>query len=116
MFSDPQTLTVATVAKVMPRVSTNGFSSVYQKDDGTYKFTISHATSNGRVRSMVRIDRREIVPDPLTSINDYENLGIYLVVDRPEVGFSSTQVNDVIAAFKTWLDSTAVGKVFGKES
>lgn len=116
MFADPQSLTVAGVAKSMPRVSNNGYTSIYQKDDETYKFTISHSTSNGRVRTMVRVDRREIVADPLTAVNDYETLGIYLVIDRPEVGFSATQINDVVAAMETWFDATSVGKLFGKES
>jgi len=117
MFSDPQSLTVATVAQSMPRIETSGQKSTYQKADQTFTFQISHqATSGNRVRSMVRVDQRAVVPDPLTSVNDYENLGVYLVIDRPLAGFSSTQVNDVVQALKTWLDSTAVGKLYGRES
>jgi hypothetical protein len=65
---------------------------------------------------MVRVDFRSIVADPLTSENDYENLGVYLVIDRPEVGFTSTQVVNLITGLKTWLDSTAIGKVYGQET
>lgn len=116
MFADPQSVTVATVAKSMPRISTKDTSSIYSKDDETYKLTISHQKSNSRVRSMARIDRREVVADPLTAVNDYETLSIYLVIDRPEVGFTGTQVNDVVVGFKTWLDATAVGRLVGQES
>jgi len=120
MFSDPQTVTVNSVAKVMARVLINGQSATYQTSDGLFKLTVSHQTSgsanNKRIRSMVRIDQKAIVPDPLTAVNDYETLGFYAVFDRPEVGFSSTDVNNLIAGLKTWLDSTAVGKLYGLES
>lgn len=116
MFADPQSITVAGVAKSMPRISTSGLTTIYSKDDETYKMTLSHQKSNSRIRSMARVDNRAIVADPLTSENDYETLTFYVVVDRPEVGFTSTQVNDLVAAVKTWLDATAVGKLFGLES
>jgi hypothetical protein len=65
---------------------------------------------------MARIDQKAIVPDPLTAVNDYETLSFYTVIDRPLAGFSSTQVDQLIAGFKTWLDSTTIGKLFGQES
>lgn len=116
MLTDPQTVTVNAVAKVMPRIKTDGLSSIYSLSDETFKLTISHQKSNKRVRSMARIDQLAIVPDPLTSVNDYETLSFYVVVDRPEVGFSSTQVEQLVAGLKTWLDSTIIGKLYGQES
>lgn len=117
MFADPQSVTVNAVAKSMPRVSVKDLSSVYSKDDQTFKLTISHQNTAGkRVRSQVRIDQRAIVADPLTAVNDYETLSFYFVIDRPEVGFSSTEVNYLVQGLVTWLDSTAVGKLFGLQS
>lgn len=116
MFTDPQSVTVAGVAKSMPKISSKDMSSSYKNSDGTFSLTLSHQVSAQRVRSMVRIDQRAVVADPLTSVNDWETLSFYFVIDRPEVGFSSTQVNDLVAGLKTWLDATAVGKLFGKES
>jgi hypothetical protein len=117
MFSDPQTVTVNAVPKVMPRVSQQGTSSIYQLSDETFKLSVSHQKAGkDRVRSVVRIDERAVVPDPLTSVNDYETLSFYVVIDRPAVGFTDTQVNNLVAGLKTWLDATAVGKLFGQES
>lgn len=116
MFADPQTITVNAVAQVMPRVESNGTSSKYQKADGTYTLTISHQGSKGRIRSMSRVDQLAIVADPLTAVNDYETLGFYVVLDRPEYGFTSTQVDQLIAGFKTWLDAGVIAKLFGRES
>jgi hypothetical protein len=117
MFSDPQSVTINSVAKSMPRVENNGKKSIYSMADGTFKLSISHQpTGNGRIRSNVRIDQLAVVPDPLTSVNDYETLSYYVVVDRPSAGFTSAQVGYLIAGLNAWLDSTAVGKIFGLES
>lgn len=116
MFADPQSVTVNAVAQSMPRIEVNGTKATYQKSDQSFTLTISHQGSNKRIRSMARIDQRAIVADPLTAVNDYETLSFYVVVDRPEVGFSSTQVDQLIAGLKTWLDSTAIGKLYGRES
>jgi len=116
MFADPQTVTVNSVAKVMARVLSDGKSATYQLSDQSFKLTISHQLSNQRIRSMVRIDQRAVVADPLTAVNDYETLSFYFVIDRPEYGFSSTQVDQLAAGLKTWLDTTAVGKLYGQES
>jgi len=116
MFADPQVVTVNAVAQSMPKVSTTGLSSTYAKADGTFKFTISHSESKDRIRSMARIDQRAVVADPLTAVNDYETLSFYFVIDRPLYGFTQTQVDQLIAGVKTWLDTTASGKMFGRES
>lgn len=117
MFTDPITLTVNSVAQTMPRIETNGQQSVYQKADQTFTLKISHQNASGnRVRSMVRVDQRAVVPDPLTAVNDYENLGVFLVIDRPQAGFTVTQVDQLVQGLKAWLTSTAVGQLFGRES
>lgn len=116
MYTDPQVVTVNAVAQSMPRVSTGGQKTVYQKNDLTYTLTISHTPNKDRVRSMVRIDQRAIVPDPLTAVNDYETLSFYCVIDRPLAGFTMVQVEQLIAGFKTWLDNTAIDKLYGGES
>jgi hypothetical protein len=116
MFSDPQSVTVNSVAQSMPRVSVKDLSAIYQKSDGTWKLTLSHTPSKDRIRSMARIDQRKVVTDPLTSVNDYDTLSFYVVIDRPLYGFSSTEVEQIIAGLKTWLDNTAIDKLYGTES
>lgn len=116
MFPDPQTVTVNAVAKVMPRVEIKGTSATYRLGDESYKLTISHTPTKDRTRSLVRIDQRAIVADPLTAVNDYETLSFYFVIDRPNYGFTMVQVEQLIAGLKTWLDNTAIDKLFGVES
>lgn len=116
MFTDPQSVTVNAVPQSMPRIVTGERKSTYQKNDMSFTLNLSHTLNKDRIRSMARIDQKAIVPDPLTSVNDYETLSVYLVIDRPLAGFSSTQVDQLITGFKSWLDSTAVGKLYGQES
>lgn len=117
MFADPQSITVNSVAKSMPRVETDGKSAIYQIADETFTMTISHTDlKNGRTRSMVRVDQKAVVTNPLDSTNDYDTLSFYSVIDRPKFGFTSAQVGYLVAALQAWLDGTAVGKLYGHES
>lgn len=116
MFADPQVVTVNAVARSMARILMNGTSATYQNSDESFKLTISHTKSGTRTRSMARLDQRKIVTDPLSSKQDYDTLSFYFVIDRPEYGFSQTEVEQLIAGLKTWLDNTAIGKLFGRES
>lgn len=110
-FADPQTLTVATVSKTLNLVQADGLKSVYVTSDEEYKFTISHQEVKKRTRRMVRIDKRIVATDPLSSINEWKNLGIYLVVDEPEYGFTDNDIYDIVAGFKAWLTEANVLKV-----
>jgi len=116
-FADPQSITVNAVAQSMPRISTSGLKSVYQKADETYKLTVSHDVNAKRIRTMYRIDNKAVVADPLTSANDFENLAMYLVIERPNFGFSETQVSQLWAGFKGALDVAGIiTKLYGRES
>lgn len=114
-FTDPQTITVATVAKTLNLIEVDKAKSVYATADNEYKFTISHQLSGKRTRHMVRVDRVAVAADPLTALNASVSLGTYLVVDEPEFGFTDTQIGDVIAAFIVWLSGANVAKVLSSQ-
>lgn len=116
MFTDPQTITVNAVAQVMPRISTGNSDSVYSTADESYRLRISHSRINDRRRHLVRVDKRAVAADPLTAENSYQELGTYLVVDEPFVGFSDTDIGYVVAALAAWLTPANVAKVLGSET
>lgn len=115
MFTDPQTVTIDAVAHDMPRISTEGMSSLYSEANETLKMRISHQESKGRTRRMVRLDYRVVAADPLTAVNVYKTVGVYLVVDQPEFGFTADAIDDIVQGFKTWLSTSNVTKVVGNE-
>jgi hypothetical protein len=120
MFGDPQTITIAGVAHTLPRIKSEGLKAVYQKSDETVTLTISHqlikSKLGDRIRSMARLDLRKVVLNPLSGTSDYDTITHYTVTERPSYGFSSTEVGDLIAAHELWLDATAIGKLYGRES
>jgi hypothetical protein len=115
-LADPQSITVAGVGKSMPRVETSGLSSKYAMADDTYKLFVSHQVSKNKIRSVARFVFRAIVADPLTAANDYEESVVQVIFERPEVGFSATQVKDQTAGLFTWLNAAMVDKLYGRES
>lgn len=110
-FTDPQTVTVNTVDQTLNRIKSDGYRSEYLEDDETYKLTISHQESGSRTRRMVRLDHRVVAADPLTSVNEYKTLGVYIVIDEPEYGFSDTEINYDVQALGAWLSAANVAKV-----
>lgn len=115
-LADPQVVTVNSVAQSMPLITREGRKSVYMTADGLFELSISHQPTKDRTRSQVQIVQKAIVADPLTAVNDYDFLKFYCVLDHPNSGFTLAQQQQLITGFKTWLDSTMVGKIVGQES
>lgn len=119
-LADPQSISINAVAKSMPRILNEGTHSVYQMSDQTFTLDIRHRSVRRdkklRVVSTAAFTQRKVVADPLTAVNDYEFLTESLQIDRPEAGFTSTEVTDQWAGFKAWADTTLVGKLYGRES
>jgi hypothetical protein len=117
MFADPQSVTVNAVAQSMARISSKDTSSIYSKSDQTFKLTVSHTPSKDRVRSMARIDQRAVVTNPLDSTqSDYDTLSVYTVIDRPNYGFTTAQIEQLVTGFQAWLTTGNVDKLIGMES
>lgn len=115
-FSDPQSITINAIAKSLVRIKSDGFKSIYRTADEEFTFTISHQETKSRTRRMCRIDQRKVAADPLTAVNEYKTVGVYLVVDEPEFGFTDTEIDYIVQGFKTWLSSGNVAKVLANES
>lgn len=117
MFADPITITIASVPKTLARISTNGTSAVYQTSDGAYTLSISHQIAKDKIRTVARLDFKKVVADPLTAVNDFETHSCYSVQERPNFGFSGTEVKDQLAGFNTWHALAASqDKLFNRES
>lgn len=114
-FADPQTITVNSIAKTLDRIKNEGMSSEYATADEAYKMRISHQESKGHTRRMVRVDQRVVAADPLSSVNEYKTLGVYVVIDEPEYGFADVDIDYVVQALKTWLSSANVLKVLSNQ-
>lgn len=115
MLNDPQVITIDTVESTLPRTESAGTKSVYRAPDMNLTLTVSHQLVKGRARRMVRLDRRAVVADPLTAVNDYENVGMFLVIDEPEYGFTDLVLEKTLTGFLAWFTSGNIAKVLGSE-
>lgn len=117
MFSDPQTVTVNSVAQTLAAISREGKKSIYAKDDGSYVMQISHNVTAKRERHLIKLDHRKLVADPLTPANNIDvGATCYIVIDNPITGFSDTELKNDVAGLLAWANATNVGKVLGLES
>jgi hypothetical protein len=64
---------------------------------------------------MIRIDNRVVAADPLTSVNEYKSLGVYIVIDEPEYGFDDGDIEDIAAGLFDLADATFLGKVLSNQ-
>lgn len=110
-LADPQTITINSVPIPCNLVQTDGYKSVYQNSDESLKFTVSHQENKGRTRRMARLDQRVVAADPLTSENEYKQLGVYVVIDEPEYGFSDDDIFDVVEGLIAFLTEANVLKI-----
>lgn len=117
MFSDPQTVTVDTVAQVLAAVSREPMKSTYREDVGEYELIISHQEGKSRDRRTVRLNRRKVTSDPFIPAQNVEvSHSIYLVIDEPIAGFTNAEIADDVAGLCAWLTEANVLKVLGGES
>nr|UJQ85668.1 MAG: hypothetical protein 2 [Leviviridae sp.] len=119
MLADPQSVTINAVAQSLPTIARGVNSSVYQKDDGTVKLSISHNYGK-RTRRTVRLDFSKIAADPLVSAQNIKySMSTYLVIDTPVTGFTvaeAKQIVDALTAYLTASTGAKVTNVLGGES
>lgn len=117
MFSDPQSVTISTVATSLPRTGVNGSGSAYSSADGNVKMSVAHQNGK-RNRRTVRLDFRKIAADPLLDgVSREYTMSTYVVIDHPTVGFTSAEVVANTKALTDYLATAGlVAKLYGGES
>jgi peroxiredoxin family protein len=111
---------VAGTEVTAPRISTGDKVSVYETSDGLNKLTISTQEINGRLRHLCRVDTSKL------TTNIYEEskkqsvtTSVYLVIDRPENGFTVAECVKQIEGLFGFLSATSYAnatKILGRES
>jgi hypothetical protein len=119
VFSDPQTVTIATVGQSLPRTTTDGQSASYTKDDETIKLAISHvATNKGRVRRQARLDVGKIASDPFVANQSRKvNAAFYILLDEPADGvFTNAELLSNLKGLRDWAIDANLTKLIAGES
>lgn len=117
MFTDPQSITVNSVAQSLPAIARNSENSIYQKDDGLFKMTIARQYRTERARFTVRIDANKTAADPLVASNNrIYSQSVYVVFDKPLVGYTNAEAQQLGLALTAWLSAGNMLKVLGGET
>jgi len=118
-LSDPQSITINAVANTLPRVSVGPNNSVYQKDTGDVKLSVS-STYGKRTRRAARIDFRKTAADPLfPAQNAPYSLSMTLVADVPTTGYTIAEQKQILDALTGWFTASSganATKFLGGES
>lgn len=118
-MADPQSVTINSVAVSLPRIPAGENKGVFKSNDGNATLTVSH-TYGKRPRSVVRLDHQKVAPDPLiSSTNILYGMGVYLVADRPQTGYTvaeQKQIVDALIALLTASSGVFVTRFLGGEA
>lgn len=106
-FSDPQTVTINAVPHSLARVNTSNGIGTFTKDDGTVLVTISHQPGR-KTRRALRLTFSKIAADPLVSgVNLKYTTTAELVINEPPVGFSRTEMKQVVDGLIAYLNASS---------
>lgn len=113
MFSDPTSISVGQTvtpsggtAKSLARIRTDGYASEYATSDGLYGLKITH-TRGSRTRSEARLDFYTQYTDPSTGLEKTVSASAYVVLNRPQAGFTNTQLTEILQGICGWLGVSA---------
>lgn len=117
MFSDPISLTLSGTTYQLPRIEQAQQRNRYATADELLQAILQHQKqNNGRIRSTATFVQRAIVPDPLTTENDYQEMSIQVAFNRPIAGFTLSQVTGLWTCASTFLTTANVTKLYGQEA
>lgn len=88
----------------------SGVQAEYMSTDQDHRlFIAQNAAGQGRTsryRSLLKLTRRKVAADPLTSVSEYKEATIHVVIDRPVEGFTEAELLDTWNAFVALLTSS----------
>lgn len=118
-IADPQTITVNAVPNTLYRVGTGMNQGLFQRDDASLSLKFSHNIGK-RKKRLIRVDMTKVAADPfLAGVNNKYTASCWLATDTPDVGFTNTEVKQLVDGFIAYLSAgsgAVVTKVLGGES
>jgi len=110
-FSDPEVITLDSVATDFNRTGSGLLVGTFATDDGLTEFSVKHQVGR-RYRRMVRLDQRQYAEDPIVPANNIlASASVYLVIDHPMVGYTNAEVKILVDGLVDWLDASSGAKV-----
>jgi hypothetical protein len=119
VFADPQSITYNSVAKSLPAISRGDTQSEYRLAETggvVYDFTLIRQFKN-RNRVVARLRKDAVAADPLRAgFNVQASATGTFTIDFPNVGFLTTEVQDLGRALRDWLSDANILKMLNGET
>nr|QDH89264.1 MAG: hypothetical protein H2RhizoLitter491419_000002 [Leviviridae sp.] len=119
-LSDPQSITINSIAHSLPRIGQDISSGLFRENDGTVTETVRHSQTKNRLRSNLRFDHHKIVTDPLVTANNIDvGTSVSIVFDRPLVGYTVAELKQVVDGVVAYLAASSgavITKILGNEA
>lgn len=111
MFTDPQTVTIATVANSLLRVGAGESDGWFKSADGNVGLEIHHYRGR-RNRDVLKLTHRKVAADPLLAgVNVEAGMSAVLTVDTPKTGYTVSQAKEVVDALVAYLAASTGARV-----
>lgn len=115
-LTDPQSVTVDSEAKSLPRTGFSPNSGTFTSEDGNLQLQVSHQQAS-RIRHMVRLSDKRAVSNPLVPDQNLAvSMSSHLVIDMPRNGYTVAEIADLSAALTAWCTVSNLTKVISGQS
>jgi hypothetical protein len=118
MLADPQTVTVNSVAKVLPRINQDNNASTYRLRSSTDEYVLSIKHSNGKIVAgqageghVAKLDYTVFA----TATVPEQHLACWLVLQNPD-GMDLTVVKNTTLGLTAYLTGANIDKLLNGES
>lgn len=118
-FTDPQNVTIATVAATLPRLLTGTTVGQFTSNDGNIQLVVDPRGTAKRRRSSAKLYIKKPITDPLTGLVRVEQHMVSITTDRPLSGVTDTDVIDAFSALFAWASAgtnASLKKLVGGEN
>jgi len=120
-LADPQTITISATPYTLPRTFAEGSESAYTSSDGLIQLSLNHnLVKQGVTRHLLRLDHAKLTSDPFKpSENVKVRTTMYLVIQTPPAGYTTTEVMAVYTGWKNLFTASSdamITKLLGGES
>jgi len=107
-FTDPQSITVNSVATSLPRVITGTTVGNFVSADAAKVLTLDPRSTSNRKRNVARLNTQRVVTDPLVStLNTRVSSMVSLTADRPLTGVTDAQIVEEFKELFAWATANS---------
>jgi len=108
VLSDPQSVTINSVATSLPKTQPGATSNVFTSADGLTTMTTKQNISANRFRREARLSQAKVAADPISAVTKREGFSCYFVIDEPRNGvFTDAEIKYLSTALVTWLSASS---------